>query len=152
MLKMALLEPFGHLQHKLWMKEGPGVKLTIWLLTIQSRESTRPRCVQVECNTQQLFHLHYPSRRWKAVKESYKFALDLIPIKGLSKELWIPKILGVQARTVSGLLLESPGTKMWFECRCRGQTQKILYMGRWWFPPNPSPGESYESRVVCGLS
>jgi hypothetical protein len=22
-------EPFGHLQHKLWQKEGPGVKLAI---------------------------------------------------------------------------------------------------------------------------
>jgi len=29
MSKMALYEPFGHLQHKLWSKEGPGVKLAI---------------------------------------------------------------------------------------------------------------------------
>jgi hypothetical protein len=27
------------------------------------------------------------THRWKALKESYKFALDLIPIGGLSKEL-----------------------------------------------------------------
>jgi hypothetical protein len=27
------------------------------------------------------------TRRWKVLKESYKFALDLIPIRGLSKEL-----------------------------------------------------------------
>jgi hypothetical protein len=50
MLKMASYEPFGHLQHKLWMKEGPRVKLAIWLPTIRSRELTRPRCVQVECD------------------------------------------------------------------------------------------------------
>jgi hypothetical protein len=50
MSKMALHEPFGHLQHKLCAKEGSGVKLTIWLSTIKSRESTRPRCVQVECD------------------------------------------------------------------------------------------------------
>jgi hypothetical protein len=31
---------FGHLQPKLWAKEGPGVKLTIWLPTIKSQEST----------------------------------------------------------------------------------------------------------------
>jgi hypothetical protein len=29
MSKMALHEPFGHLQHKLWQKEKPGVKLAI---------------------------------------------------------------------------------------------------------------------------
>jgi hypothetical protein len=27
MSKMALHEPFGHLQHKLWQKEGSGVKI-----------------------------------------------------------------------------------------------------------------------------
>jgi hypothetical protein len=32
---------------------------------------------------------------WKALKESYKFALDLIPIQGLSKKLWIHKVSGV---------------------------------------------------------
>jgi hypothetical protein len=29
MSKMALHEPFGHLQHKLWTKEGLGIKLAI---------------------------------------------------------------------------------------------------------------------------
>jgi hypothetical protein len=32
---------------------------------------------------------------WKALKESYKIALNLIPIWGLSKKLWMPKVLGV---------------------------------------------------------
>ncbi len=32
---------------------------------------------------------------WKALKESYKFSLDLIPIGGLSKKLWTPKVPGV---------------------------------------------------------
>jgi hypothetical protein len=49
--KMALHELFGHLEHKLWSKEGSGVKLAIWLPTTKSRESTRPRCVQIECDT-----------------------------------------------------------------------------------------------------
>jgi hypothetical protein len=48
---------------------------------------------------------------WKALKEKYKFASDLIPIGGLSKELWTHKVLGVQTGTVSGLLFGSPGTK-----------------------------------------
>jgi hypothetical protein len=42
---------FGHLQPKLWEKEGPGVKLAIWLPTTKSRESTRFRCPIRECDT-----------------------------------------------------------------------------------------------------
>jgi hypothetical protein len=50
MSKMASHEPFGHLQLKLWAKEGPGVKLTILLPTTKSRESTRIRRLQEECD------------------------------------------------------------------------------------------------------
>jgi len=34
--------------------------------------------------------------RWKALDESYNFALNFIPIKGLSKKLWPRKVAGVQ--------------------------------------------------------
>jgi hypothetical protein len=51
MSKMASYESFGHLQQKLWSKEGPEIKLVVWLRTTKSRESTRLWCVQVECNT-----------------------------------------------------------------------------------------------------
>jgi len=53
------------------------------------------------------------THRWKAFNESYKFALDLIPIRGLNKELWTHKVPGVQIGTISGLLLgrRSPRTK-----------------------------------------
>jgi hypothetical protein len=51
MSKISSHGPFGHLKHKLGAKEGPGVKLTIWLPTTKRRESTRPRCVQGECDT-----------------------------------------------------------------------------------------------------
>jgi hypothetical protein len=37
---MASHWPFGHPQPKLWAKEGLGVKLTVWLPTTKSREST----------------------------------------------------------------------------------------------------------------
>jgi hypothetical protein len=33
MSEMALHESFGHSQHKFWSKEGPGVKLAVWLPT-----------------------------------------------------------------------------------------------------------------------
>jgi len=48
---------------------------------------------------------------WKALEEGYKFAINLIPIRGLSKKLWSHKVPGVQIGTILGLLLGSPGTK-----------------------------------------
>jgi hypothetical protein len=51
------------------------------------------------------------THRWKALKESYKFALELIPIGGLSKELWPHEVLRVQTGTISRLHFGSPGTK-----------------------------------------
>jgi hypothetical protein len=35
------------------------------------------------------------THHWKALKESYKFVLDLVPIGGQSKKLWMPKVPGV---------------------------------------------------------
>ncbi len=37
--KTCLHDPFGHLKHKLWSKEGLRVKLSIWLLTTKRWES-----------------------------------------------------------------------------------------------------------------
>ncbi len=55
---------------------------------------------------------------------------------------------------------DSFGTPPWesrdkkpFGCGCHEVTQRILYGGRWWLPPSPGRGESYESRVaVAGPS
>jgi hypothetical protein len=91
------------------------------------------------------------TRCWKALNESYKFALDLISIRCLSRELWAPKVPGVQMGTVSGLLLGSPGNKNhWM--RVPRSNAKILYGGRWWLPPSSGCGESSESKVAHGLS
>jgi hypothetical protein len=51
------------------------------------------------------------THRWKALKESYKFASDLISIRGLSKKLCTRKVPIIQTGTILGLLLGSPGTK-----------------------------------------
>jgi hypothetical protein len=51
------------------------------------------------------------THRWKTLKESYKFSSDLIPIGGLSKELWPHKVQGVQTGTISGLHFGSPEIK-----------------------------------------
>ncbi len=50
------------------------------------------------------------THHWKALKESYKFASDLIQIGGLSKKLQAAKVLGVQIGTISGLPFGSLGT------------------------------------------
>jgi hypothetical protein len=65
---------------------------------------------------------------WKAIEESYKFALDLIPIGGLSKELWSLKVPGVQTEIVLGLLLGSLGTKSHSNVGA-AERHKVYYMG-----------------------
>jgi hypothetical protein len=50
MSKMGSHDPFGYLKHKLWPKEGSGVKLAVWLPTTKSRESPWFPCVQVVCH------------------------------------------------------------------------------------------------------
>jgi hypothetical protein len=50
---------------------------------------------------------------------------------------------------------ETPPWESWdkksFGYRCRAQTQRILYGGRWWLPSSSGRGESSESvlPVVC---
>jgi hypothetical protein len=133
MSKMALHEPFRHLQHKLWSKERSGVKLLVWLPITKSQESTRFQCVQVECDTplksswrelQPCFRPH-PNRRLE---------LGVMSSQSLGSPNW-----------------NNFGTPPWeywdkkpFECRSCGRTQRILYGGRWWLPPSPGRGESNE--------
>jgi hypothetical protein len=54
MSKMVSHCSFGHLKHKLWAKEGPGVELPrvcqFWLPTTNSQESTRNAGLQMTCD------------------------------------------------------------------------------------------------------
>jgi len=82
------------------------------------------------------------THRWKALEEIYKFASDLIPIRGVIRELWAPKVQGVQTGTVSGLLLGSPENKSHLDAGATKQ-RKEYYMGEGGgFPRDalPSPG------------
>jgi hypothetical protein len=54
--------------------------------------------------------------------------------------------------TILGLPFGSPKTKRPFGCGPRGEAHIILYGGRWWLPLGSGYGESYESKVACGLS
>ncbi len=51
MCEMGSHDPLGHFEHKLWPKEGPRIKLPIWLPTTKSREFPRFPCVQVAYHT-----------------------------------------------------------------------------------------------------
>jgi hypothetical protein len=117
MSKMVSHEPFGHLQPKLWAKEGPKIKLAVWLPTTKSRESTSSRRL-----------LWSAMGHWKALEESYNFGSDLTPIGGRSQELWVSKVPGVQPGTVLGLLLGSPGKMCHSDVAPAGSCREY-YMG-----------------------
>ncbi len=68
------------------------------------------------------------THHWKALEESYKFALDLIPIRGLNEELWVAKVLGVQTGTILGLPLGSPGTNNHLNV-APVEWRRVYYMG-----------------------
>jgi hypothetical protein len=100
MSKLASHWPFGHRQPKLWAKEGPGVKLAIWLPTTKSRESTSSRRPTTVCDMAlesprgELQHWFRPcsNRTWKLGDMSSQSP-------------------GTPIGTVSGLQLESPRKK-----------------------------------------
>jgi len=134
---MASHWPFGHLSPKLWAKEGPGVKLAVWLPTTKSRESNYLPDLLIESAI----------RRWKDLDEGYKFGLDLVAIQSCSQELWAPKVPGLHP----GQFRDNFGTPTWesrekepFGCSLGGVSQSILYGGWWWHPPSPGRG------VSCG--
>jgi hypothetical protein len=100
MSKMGSHDPFGHLKHKLWPKEGPGVKLAF---------DSRPLKVR---NRRDLLTFRWRARyHWKALDEGYNFASDLISIRGLHAKLWAPKVARVPVGGISGLPFGSPKTK-----------------------------------------
>jgi hypothetical protein len=100
MSKMGSHDPFGHLKHKLWPKEGPQVKLTIWLRPLKVRN--RPNFLASRWRVTYL---------WKALDEGYNFSLDLILIGGLKTKLWRPKVTGAPTLAISRLPFGSLGTK-----------------------------------------
>jgi hypothetical protein len=128
MSKMASHEPFGHLQHELWSKEGPGVKLAIWLPITKSQESTRSRCVQVECNTPlessqgelQLFFRPCPNRRSE-------------------REVMNAQSPESPNRNNFGIPLWGSQEKVPFGCKCGGEMQRILYGGKVAASPESRP-------------
>jgi len=67
--------------------------------------------------------------RWKALEESYKIALDLIPIIGMSKKLWMPKVLGLTQDS----FCRNPNL-----AKCGGEAQHLEKLGIWSPPGLPN--------------
>jgi hypothetical protein len=65
---------------------------------------------------------------WKTLDENYNFALDLIPIRGLSKELWSRKVAGFQTLVVSRVFFRTLGTKSHSDVGV-ARRHKEYYMG-----------------------
>jgi hypothetical protein len=89
------------------------------------------------------------TRRWKDLDEGYNFDLDLVGIRLWSREIWAPKVPGLQP----GHFRDNFRTPTWesrekepFGCSPRGVLQRILYGGRWWLPPSPGRGVSCVSK------
>jgi hypothetical protein len=115
MSKMASHEPFGHLQHKLWLKEKLGVKLAIRLATTKSQESTWSQCVQVKCDT-------------PLENSQRELQVCFRPHPNRNEKLWTPKVPRVQTGIVLGLHFGSPRKKCHLNASAM-ERHKEYYMG-----------------------
>jgi hypothetical protein len=115
---MASHWSFEHMQPKLWAKEGPGVKLAVWLPTTKSRELTSFRHPIWECDmelerSRRGLQLRFKPRRDRTLQS---------------------RVIAVQSSesptgTISGLHFGSPQQNVPFGCRLHGELQRIYYMG-----------------------
>jgi hypothetical protein len=146
MSKMVSHCSFGHLKHKLWAKEGPGVELSgvcqFWLPTTNSRESTRNTKLQTTCDIPL-------ESSWRGLQLCFRPCCD----RSSAQEVMRPQSpgslgwrdFGTPTRESRG----SPGSlgsEKPFGCGLPGESQSILYGGWWWHPPSPGRGESCVSK------
>jgi hypothetical protein len=87
---------FGHLKHKLWPKEGPGVELPGVRQFRLPTSKVRNRPEILGCRKRATYH-------WKGLDDTYNFASDGISIEGLLRKLWGFKVAGVQSCAILGL-------------------------------------------------
>jgi hypothetical protein len=107
MSEMGLHDPFGHLKHKLWPKDGLGVKLAIWLPTTKS--SSRAGGVQhiVEKFSTRATNFLHTSFQSEVCMQSYG------PPKSRESQLWEfrDSQLGVPGQNVIWMLVSWLGIK-----------------------------------------
>jgi hypothetical protein len=126
---MGSYDPFEHLKHKLWPKEGPGIKLPIWLPTTKNQESPWFPSVQVACDkplesSPQGIQLFFrPHRNQRSAR----------------------KVMGPQS-------CGSLGTKCHLDVDLVERHRVYYKGGRWWLPPSSGRGEFCESKFARGSS
>jgi hypothetical protein len=113
---MASHWQFGHLQPKLWAKEGSGVKLAVWLPTTKSRESTSRRRLE-ECNTT-LESSRRELQHWFRTR----------PDPSLGRGAMAVQSYGSPTGTLSGLHFRSPN-KMCHSDVASATSRREYYMG-----------------------
>jgi hypothetical protein len=138
---MGSHDPFGRLKHKLWSKEKSGVKLAIWLPTMESRESTWFPCVQVACDT-----------LLESSQHGLQFRFKPHPNRRSTQEVIVSQNCGSSNLGDFGTPIWESLDKKPFGWGCRGEVQSILYGRRWWLPPSPGHGDFCESEVAHGSS
>jgi len=126
---------FGHLQPKLWAKEGSGVKLAVWLPTTKSRESTSSRRSIWVCDMAL-------ERSQRGLQLWFRPCHDLI----LQSGVMVVQNSGSPAETISGLHFGSPGNLCHSDV-ASATSHKEYYKGEGGgFPPSPGRGESCVSK------
>jgi hypothetical protein len=125
---MASHWSFGHLQLKLWAKEGPGVKLVVWLPTTKSRESTSSRCPIRECDMAL-------ERSLRGLQLWFRPRCNPTPQSGVMAV----QSFGSPTGTISGLHFGSPGNLCHSDASS-AERRKVYYRGvRWWLIPESRP-------------
>jgi len=114
---MASHWQYGHLQPKLWAKEGPGVKLAVWLRTTKNRESTSSRRRLEECDM-------VLESSWRELKHWFKTCPD----SSLGRGAMAVQSFGSLVETLSGLHFGSPN-KMCHLDAASATSRREYYMG-----------------------
>jgi hypothetical protein len=135
MSEMASHKQFGHLQHKLWSKEGSGVKLASnWQFDSRPlKVRNRPDPGVCRCDIPLKFF-----------QGELQVCFRPRPNRRSEREVMNTQSPGSPNQDNFGTPLWESRDKESFECGCGGVTQIILYGGRWWLPPSPGRGESSE--------
>jgi hypothetical protein len=115
MSKMSLHDPFEHLKHKLWPKEGSGVKLAIWLPTTKSQELPRFPRAQVACN-----------RPLEISQQGLQFCFRLHCNQRSTRKVMGPQSCESPSCGNSETHTWESRDKMPFQCGPRGKAQSIL--------------------------
>jgi hypothetical protein len=131
---MASHWPFAHMQSKLWAKEGPGVKLVVWLLTTKSRESTSSRHPIWKCDASL-------ERSRRGLQLWFRPRCDPTLQSGVMSS----QSPGIPTGTISGLQFGSPRKNSHLDVASVESCREYYKGGRWWLPPSPGGGESSES-------